>query len=74
MIPYTNKGGKSGIESYEIGEDFIKVKFSDGNIYTYDNAVTGEENIKTMKELAENGSGLNSFITKVIRKNYASKS
>ena len=74
MIPYTNKGGKSGIESYEIGEDFIKVKFSDGNIYTYDNAVTGEENIKTMKELAESGNGLNSFISKTVRKNYASKS
>ncbi len=74
MTLYTNKGGKSGIQSYEIGEDFIKVKFSDGKIYTYNNAVTGEENIKTMKELAENGSGLNSFITTKIDKKYASKS
>ncbi len=74
MTPYTNKGGKSGIQSYEIGDDFIKVKFSDGKTYTYDNAITGKENIKTMKELAESGSGLNSFISKVIRKKYASKS
>ena len=74
MIPYTNKSGKSGIISYEIGDDFINVKFSDGKIYTYNNAITGEENIKTMKELAENGNELNSFISKIIRKNYASKS
>ena len=73
MIPYTNTSGKSGIQSYEIGDDFIKVKFSDGKIYTYDNAVTGEENIKTMIELAENGSGLNSFISKTVSKKYASK-
>jgi hypothetical protein len=73
MAKYKNLGGNSGVSSYEIGTDSIKVTFNDGSVYLYNNAVTGKQNIDRMKSLAETGSGLNSFIMTHVRKLYASK-
>ena len=33
MERYQNLGGNSGVVAYEIGQDFIRVQFSDGSIY-----------------------------------------
>jgi len=71
MKTYSDLGGRSGINSYELGMDFIKVMFSSGSIYLYNYASTGIERVEQMKELAIQGMGLNSYIGKVIRKNYA---
>lgn len=35
MERYANRGGDSGIVGYEIGNDFIRVQFSDGSVYLY---------------------------------------
>lgn len=72
MQNYQNSGGNSGVYAYEIGPDYITVKFS-GNqkLYTYSyNGGAGRENVENMKELAEKGSGLNSYINKYVKDLY----
>lgn len=73
MERYLNLGGDSNVIGYEIGGDFIRVRFGDGSTYLYTNQSAGAENIATMKTLAVAGQGLNSFINRVVRKLYASK-
>jgi len=70
MTNYLNLGGDSGVSAYEIGSDYISVQFSTGKIYTYSYASAGSQNIETMKTLAVNGSGLNSFIMKNVRNDF----
>jgi len=63
MKPYANRGGNSNVESYEIGNDFIAVKFKRTlKIYVYSYSTAGAQNVDRAKQLAENGSGLNSHI------------
>jgi hypothetical protein len=73
MELYKNLGGNSGVEAYEIGNDFIKVLFKDGSVFLYDYAHTGQVAVETMKLLALNGQGLNSFINASVKKSYAVK-
>jgi hypothetical protein len=59
---------RSGIETYEIGETFISVKFKNSSkIYTYSYKLAGKINVDTMKTLAKNGKGLNGYITRNVR-------
>jgi hypothetical protein len=71
---YKNLGGNSNVTGYEIGNDWIKVQFRDGAIYTYTYESAGQVNIEHMKRLAAAGQGLNSFISSDVRKAYSSKS
>ena len=73
MERYKNIGGDSGIAAYEMGDDSIRVQFQDGSLYLYNYRSAGSNNIEYMKELAIAGQGLNSFISRVVRKGYASK-
>ena len=74
MEPYKNLAGDSAVVAYEIGNDSIKVQFRDGWIYTYNAESAGHSNIEHMKTLASAGSGLNSFISRVVKGQYAAKS
>ena len=58
MERYQNLGGNSGVASYEIGTDFIRVKFHDGPTYVYDDTAPGAEHVDRMKTLARAGRGL----------------
>jgi hypothetical protein len=64
MQKYANLGGNSNIISYKVGSDYIVVEFMSGSdrIYTYTYASAGTEAIEQMKQLADSGVGLNSFI------------
>lgn len=73
MIPYKDIDGDSGVNAYEYGIDFIRVEFSTRSVYLYTYNSTGAENIEHMKLLAQRGEGLNSFINKSVRKQYAKK-
>jgi len=73
MERYKNLGGDSGVTAYEIGDDSIVVQFNTGSVYLYNYQSTGKNNIEHMKELAIAGQGLNSFISRVVKKGYASK-
>ena len=73
MKRYKNLSGNSGVLAYETGEDYIKVKFRDGDVYLYNYTVTGRDNVERMKELAEEGRGLSTFISRYVRDRYAEK-
>jgi hypothetical protein len=73
MERYGNLGGDSAVVAYEIGERSIAVEFRSGSVYLYTYDSAGSHYIEEMKKLAMAGRGLGTFITTVVRKNYASK-
>lgn len=73
MSNYMNIGGGSGVTAYDLGIDSISVYFSDGSAYLYNYMSTGTRDVEHMKSLAAAGQGLNSFISRVVRKRYARK-
>lgn len=73
MTPYANVGGDSNVAAYESGEDYIRVKFRDGRVYTYTASSVGASNLAKMQAFAKSGIGLNSFIVRKVRTMYASK-
>jgi hypothetical protein len=63
MKPYANRGGNSNVLSYEIGNDFVAVNFKGtSKTYVYSYLSAGSLNVDRAKQLAEAGSGLNSYI------------
>lgn len=73
MERYKNIGGDSGVAAYEIGQGSITVQFKDGAVYLYNSQSAGNANLAEMQQLASAGIGLNSFISRVVRKGYAQK-
>lgn len=73
MEHYKNLNGNSNVDSYEIRNDEILVKFNSGMYYLYNSGKTGEININKMVGLAKQGYGLNSFINKYVKTRYAGK-
>jgi len=75
MQTYKNLSNNSGVTFYEIGSDYIAVKFNYTNnlTYLYNYNITGIQNVEHMKLLAIIGEGLNTFIAKNVGKKYARK-
>jgi hypothetical protein len=68
MEIYRNSGGDSGVSSFEIGSDYITVKFSGSfRSYRYSYRKAGHNHVETMKRLARSGSGLNSYINRYVK-------
>jgi len=44
--------------------------FRNGSVYTYSYDSAGEDNVEQMKQLAQSGSGLNSFILSNVKDDY----
>lgn len=70
MAKYANSG-KSGIAAFEIGDDYIIVRFKDGKAYTYNYRHPGKVHVEQMKVLATEGKGLATYINKHVREDYA---
>lgn len=71
MERYRNSSGNSGVYGYEIGNDYIRVKFSGtSKIYTYSYRKAGSNHVENMKSLARSGSGLNSYINSYVKFKY----
>jgi hypothetical protein len=71
MEKYLNLSGKSGVEEFEIGADYIKVKFKNKpRIYTYNYNSAGQHHIEKMKTLARVGRGLSTYIARNIKDKY----
>lgn len=71
MQKYLNFSGRSNVESFEIGENFIVVKFyGTARTYRYSYMSAGQINVENMKRLALAGRGLNSYINKHVRFEY----
>ena len=64
MQRYRNYSGTSGIRSFEIGEDFIVLKWAGDELFRYTYTSVGKENVEVMKQLAIKGSHLNAFINR----------
>jgi hypothetical protein len=73
MERYGNLSGNSGVTGYEIGPDFIEVRFAGGTTYVYTYRSAGQANVEHMKLLAARGKGLATFISTTARRLYASK-
>lgn len=68
-----HNGGLSGIVAYDYDDSRILVKFSGNVVYEYRKERIGESAFQQMIELADQGSGLNSFIMRnsFVRKGYS---
>ena len=73
MKRYKKLSGDTGIEAYETGPNYIRIRFEDGGVYLYTDESTGPENVTRMKALAEQGKGLCTYINTRVRGAYAEK-
>ncbi|MFM0625763.1 hypothetical protein [Paraburkholderia xenovorans] len=63
MERYRNLSGGSGVEAYEIGDDFVAVRFRHGVVYWYTEASVGTRHVVALKRLARRGQGLSTYIS-----------
>lgn len=70
---YANLGGNSSVRGYDHGEDWFVVMFSDGSRYLYTLKSTSRESLDTMRKYATEGKGLNSYIMRLVKTNYAGR-
>jgi hypothetical protein len=70
MKRYGNASGNSGVVAYEIGADWIKIKFRSDDVYIYSYSGAGIKNIEEMKKLALEGKGLATYINKYVSELY----
>lgn len=70
MIKYKDIDWDSWVIEYEIGDNFINVKFYSGKIYSYTYFSAWEYHIENMKKLAGIWDWLNSYIMKNCRNLY----
>lgn len=73
MTRYKNLSGRSGIDSYEIREKSIVIKFRYAGKYIYNYDRPGKEYVEEMKRLAVAGIGLSTYISKSVKKKFAKK-
>lgn len=73
MERYQNRGGDSGVVGFEIGDDSITIQFRDNSLYLYNSIHPGQVMVDHMKMLARAGQGLNSYISRTVRKNFYQK-
>ena len=71
MKPYGT--GKSGVVAYEIHDDAIDVKFSNGDVYRYDETRPGPVDVEIMKRFARAGRSLTTYISRYVKERYAAK-
>jgi hypothetical protein len=70
MTQYMDISGRSGIEGYDLFDDAITVYFKDGREYNYTELSAGKYEVDQMKQLAEQGTGLNAYINKITKFSY----
>ena len=62
MKSYRNRSGDAGVVAYDYGLDWIQLQFAGGKVYEYTASGVGVENLEAMKQLADSGHGLTTFI------------
>ncbi|MGJ8665997.1 MAG: hypothetical protein ACSHW7_06515 [Patiriisocius sp.] len=68
MERYRNRD--SGVKAYQIGTDYILVKFDSFKTYKYSYNKAGRFKVEKMKTLAVRGKGLNSYINRFAKYSY----
>ena len=59
----TTSGRESNIVSYDVGNDYIIIEYSDSKKFKYSHNSAGAMAVETMKVLAKNQNGLTTYIT-----------
>ena len=70
---YPDDGHETGVMAYRFDDDSITVLFREGWFYLYDRDRPGSRHVRTMKDLAAQGHGLSTYISKHVRENYKRK-
>jgi hypothetical protein len=75
MQRYRNLSGHSGVVAYEIGDDFVRVRFNSGTVYLYTMESVGAQHLDALKQRAGRGQGLGTYISQhaEVSGGYASK-
>ena len=73
MRRYGGNSKKHGVTGFEIGPDSIDVEFTSGWIYRFSYQKPGQLRVDRMKELAESGRGLSTFISKHVKNRFESR-
>ena len=73
MTPYRGHGKRHGVLAYEIQADAIDIEFTSGWIYRFSYEKPGVLRVERMKELAESGQGLSTFISKHVKNRFESR-
>ena len=73
MTPYRGNPKKHGVLAYDIKQDAIDVEFNSGWSYHFSYEKPGALRVERMKELAESGHGLSTFINKYVRNRFESR-
>ena len=59
-----------GVLAFEVQPDAIDVEFTSGWVYRFSYEKTGALRVERMKQLAESGHGLSTFINRHVRNRY----
>ena len=73
MHRYGGNKRRSGVQGYEIGPESIDVEFSSGWVYRFSYQRPGASRVERMKQLAESGRGLSTFISKHVKNRFESR-
>lgn len=73
MKHYADDGHETGVQAYEAGADYIRVRFTNGAQYLYDERSAGAEHVREMKKRAAKGAGLSTYISQHVRDRYAAR-
>jgi hypothetical protein len=73
MQRYADHSRHSGIAAFELGEDYLDVRFTSGEVLHYTTRRPGARDVQHMKELALRGEGLAAYINRHIGVRYESK-
>ena len=60
----------TGVNAFDIGENYIIVEFKDGRIYLYNQLYPGKEHLEKMKNKAVKGDKLGTYINQNVRDNF----
>ena len=70
MQRYTGHTRRGGVVGYDIGPDSIDIEFTSGWIYRFSYQKPGATRVERLKELAQAGRGLSTFINKHVKNRF----
>ena len=70
---YRNQSGNSGVVAYAVMPDAIAVQFVDGRVYLYNHDCPGRRHVSRMKEIARDGQGLSTYISRHVGNRFAAR-